>query len=81
MAKNKSTFEKDFERLEEIALKLEAGDITLEEALKLFEEGVALSKKLIETLNQAELKVNQLRKELNGTIKKTKLGSNQEEEE
>lgn len=73
MAKNKSSFEKDFERLEEIALKLESGDITLEEALKLFEEGVNLSKKLIETLNQAELKVNQLRKELNGMIKKNKI--------
>lgn len=81
MAKNKSSFEKDFERLEEIALKLESGDITLEEALKLFEEGVTLSKRLIETLNQAELKVNQLRRELNGMIKKTKLESNTEEEE
>lgn len=81
MPKNKSTFEKDFERLEEIALKLESGDISLEEALKLFEEGVTLSKRLIDTLNQAELKVNQLRRELNGMIKKTKLENNSEEEE
>ncbi len=81
MAKNKSSFEKDFERLEEIALKLESGDITLEEALKLFEEGVNLSKKLIETLNQAELKVNQLRKELNGMIKKTKFEDNLDKEQ
>lgn len=80
MTKNKSSFEKDFERLEEIALKLESGDITLDEALRLFEEGVALSKRLIETLNQAELKVNQLRKDLNGMIKKTKLENNSDEE-
>ncbi len=78
MSKTKSTFEKDFERLEEIALRLESGDITLEEALKLFEEGVQLSKKLIETLNNAEMKVNQLRKEVDGIIKKTKLESNSE---
>jgi len=81
MAKSKSTFEKDFERLEEIALKLESGDITLEESLKLFEEGVILSKRLLETLNQAELKVNQLKRELNGMIKKTKFENNREEEE
>ncbi len=78
MSKTRSTFEKDFERLEEIALRLESGDITLEEALKLFEEGVQLSKKLIETLNNAEMKVNQLRKEVDGIIKKTKLESNSE---
>ncbi len=78
MSKTKSTFEKDFERLEEIALRLESGDITLEEALKLFEEGVQLSKKLIETLNNAEMKVNQLRKEVDGIIKKTKLENNSE---
>lgn len=81
MAKNKSSFEKDFERLEEIALKLESGEITLDESLKLFEEGVQISKRLIQTLNDAELKINQLKKDLNGVIKKTKLESNLEEEE
>jgi exodeoxyribonuclease VII small subunit len=80
MVKSKSTFEKDFERLEEIALKLESGDISLDEALKLFEEGVTLSKRLIETLNNAELKVNQLKRELNGMIKKTSLENNSDEE-
>lgn len=80
MAKNKSSFEKDFERLEEIALKLESGEITLDESLKLFEEGVQISKRLIQTLNDAELKINQLKKDLNGVIKKTKLESNLEEE-
>ncbi len=81
MAKNKSSFEKDFERLEEITLKLESGEITLDESLKLFEEGVQISKSLIQTLNDAELKINQLKKDLNSVIKKTKLESNLEEEE
>lgn len=81
MAKSKSSFEKDFERLEEIALKLESGDITLEESIKLFEEGILISKRLLETLNQAELKINQLKRDLNGMIKKTKLETNGEEEE
>lgn len=81
MAKTKSSFEKDFERLEEISQKLESGDITLEESIKLFEEGVTLSKKLLETLNKAELKVNQLKKELNGILKINKLETNFEKDE
>lgn len=81
MAKTKSSFEKDFERLEEISQKLESGDITLEESIKLFEEGVTLSKKLLEALNNAELKVNQLKKELNGILKINKLETNFEKEE
>lgn len=81
MVKTKSSFEKDFERLEEISQKLESGDITLEESIKLFEEGVTLSKKLLEALNNAELKVNQLKKELNGILKINKLETNFEKEE
>lgn len=81
MAKTKSSFKKDFERLEEISQKLESGDITLEESIKLFEEGVTLSKKLLEALNKAELKVNQLKKELNGILKINKLETNFEKEE
>lgn len=81
MAKTKSSFEKNFERLEEISQKLESGDITLEESIKLFEEGVTLSKKLLEALNNAELKVNQLKKELNGILKINKLETNFEKEE
>lgn len=81
MAKTKSSFNKDFERLEEISQKLESGDITLEESIKLFEEGVTLSKKLLEALNKAELKVNQLKKELNGILKINKLETNFEKEE
>ena len=66
MAVNKktATFEEVLERLEEIVTQLESGDCPLEESMKLYEEGVALSglcnKKLekarqkIVTLQQAE---------------------------
>ncbi len=66
MAVNKktATFEEALERLEEIVTQLESGDCPLEESMKLYEEGVALSglcnKKLekarqkIVTLQQAE---------------------------
>ncbi len=40
----KSTFEEAMRRLEEIAGLLESGDAPLEEAMRLYEEGVRLSK-------------------------------------
>lgn len=59
-------FEKSLERLEEIVAKLEKGDLTLEESLKLFEEGTKLSKYCGEQLNQAQRKVEILVKKDEG---------------
>ena len=42
MPKKELSFENAMERLEEIASMLESGDFTLDEALKLYEEGVKL---------------------------------------
>lgn len=53
-------FEKDIARIEEIVRKMEAGDLTLEDSLKFFEEGVKLSQKCQAELEAAEQKVNQL---------------------
>jgi len=50
-------FEKKISRLEEIVQKMEKGDITLEDSLKLFEEGVKLSKDCQASLTEAENKV------------------------
>lgn len=50
-------FEKKLGRLEEIVEKMETGDIALEESLKLFEEGVKLSRDCSVQLNEAEQKV------------------------
>lgn len=73
MTKSKSNFEKDLQRLEFISQSLESESITLEESIKLYEEGIILSKKLLKTLNEAELKINQLKVELNDSISKTKF--------
>ncbi len=60
-SKSKETaFEPSLARLEEIVQRLENGDPSLEESLKLFEEGVTLSRKCLETLGTAERKVEQL---------------------
>lgn len=53
-------FEKKLSRLEEIVHAMEEGDLSLDESLKLFEEGVKLSRKCHEQLDQAEQKVKLL---------------------
>ncbi len=53
-------FEKKLSRLEEIVSKMEKGDIALEESLKLFEEGVKLSRECHGQLAQAEAQVKKL---------------------
>lgn len=50
-------FETAMKRLEEIVSKMEAGDLPLEESLRLFEEGIKLSRSLNKTLEEAERKV------------------------
>ncbi|MDQ3087077.1 MAG: exodeoxyribonuclease VII small subunit, partial [Acidobacteriota bacterium] len=52
-AKNQ-TFETSLKDLEKIVRGLEEGDLSLEESLKLFEDGVRLSRECQERLNQAE---------------------------
>ncbi|RKX99803.1 MAG: exodeoxyribonuclease VII small subunit, partial [Spirochaetes bacterium] len=56
-------------RLEEIVEKLEKGDLLLEDSLKLFEEGIKLTRLLNQKLNETEKKVEMLIKDENGNIK------------
>lgn len=53
-------FEKKLGRLEEIVQKMEKGDLALDESLKLFEEGVKLSRECHQRLNEADAKVKLL---------------------
>jgi exodeoxyribonuclease VII small subunit len=53
-------FEKKLSRLEEIVAKMEAGDLSLEDSLKSFEEGVKLSRECNSQLTAAEQKVKVL---------------------
>ncbi len=54
------SFEKDLSRLNEIVKKLEGTDLTLDESLDLYKEGVELSVKCKKTLEQAKLTVIQM---------------------
>jgi exodeoxyribonuclease VII small subunit len=53
-------FEKKLGRLEELVAKMEAGDLSLEDSLKSFEEGVKLSRECNSQLAAAEQKVKLL---------------------
>jgi len=57
MMKKELSFENALKRLEEIVGTLESGNITLEESLKAYQEGVMLSKLCNEKLKEAEGKV------------------------
>ncbi len=53
-------FEKKLSRLEEIVQKMEKGELALEDSLKLFEEGVKLSRDCHGQLAKAETQVKKL---------------------
>jgi exodeoxyribonuclease VII small subunit len=71
MNKNKEqeqSFESSLASLERIVANLESGDLSLERALELFEEGVALARRCQSQLGDAERKVEMLLRE-RGEIK------------
>ena len=64
----RQTFEQSLRRLEEIVEHLEQGDVSLDESIKMYEEGIALSKTCMEKLTQAEVKLKKLGKDMEGTF-------------
>lgn len=53
-------FEKALEQLEALVTRLESGDLSLEQSLKAFEEGVKLTRECQTQLNEAEQRVQML---------------------
>lgn len=54
------SFEEALKKLESIVEELENEDITLEDSVKLYEEGVKMSRFCTEILEQAELRIEQV---------------------
>ena len=67
MEENKS-FEKMIEDLEQIAKDLEGGDLTLDDSVKKFEQGMQISKQCSKILEDAEKKISILVKNSDGEI-------------
>lgn len=57
-----SSFEDSLAKLEKIVEQMESGDLKLEDSLKLFEQGMKLTKECNDRLNEIEKKVKTLLK-------------------
>ncbi len=57
------SFEDSLKKLEEIVEELEKGELNLDEALKLYEEGIDFSDRCLDKLNESKQKVEKLTKE------------------
>ena len=67
-APKKPDFERSLARLEEVVRRLESPQLSLDDAMKLFEEGVALSRECQKQLEEAEGRVEILLKKADGKL-------------
>ncbi len=71
------TFEASLNELERIVKQLEDGDMPLEDSLKLFEQGVRLSRECRERLTNAERRIEVLVKEADGSLSLESVSSDE----
>ena len=57
---DKLDFEQGMDRLEQIVGELESGELSLEDSIARYEEGMKLQRQLTEVLNQAEKRIERL---------------------
>ena len=73
-------FEKQLAQLETVVERLEKGDLTLEESVRLFEEGMKLSNACKEELEQAEGRIQVLVETKGGTMQVAEMEVEEDEE-
>lgn len=73
------SFEASLDELEQIVRQLEAGDLSLDRSLELFEQGVRLSRECQKRLDDAERKVEILLRGNDGAYKATPFQETEEE--
>lgn len=66
--KKELNFEEAIKRLEEIAEDMENNELSLEQSMKLFQEGVKLSELCNKKLDEAERKINTIIKNTSGKL-------------
>jgi exodeoxyribonuclease VII small subunit len=69
-----ASFEESLTKLEEIVAQLERGDLSLEDSVRMFEEGSRLSAECRKQLETAEGKVEMLVKQRDGSVKREPFG-------
>jgi len=60
LPEKQDTFEKNLKQLEDVVARLEQGDLPLDEAMKLFQEGMRLSKLCSQWLSTVEQEIKKL---------------------
>lgn len=60
MADEELSFEAGYAELERLVARMQEGGLTIEEAMALFERGIALARRCTQQLDAAELRVRQL---------------------
>lgn len=79
MAKKAKSFEEALLRLEEIVDSMEAGELSLDETVKLYKEGVELSSLCSEKLTNAKQQISILSAGLDGSIEEKPFELKEEE--
>ena len=70
-----TTFEQAFTRLEEVVRQLEGGQQSLDRAIELYEEGMALSQLCDKMLQRAQLRISKLESSQNPATQSDGTGS------
>ena len=61
-------FEKAIQRLEKIVDDLEKGEMDIDKSLEIFEEGIKMARVCSKKLNEAEAKIEKLKKDQKGEL-------------
>ncbi len=69
MSEKENTFEENLAQLEELVRKLEAGNLDLDESLKIYEDAIVLREKCRKFLEESERKVQKLMETAQGVKK------------
>lgn len=75
------SFETMMERLEQLVGTLESGNLSLEESIHSFEEGMALVKRCTEVLDQAEQRIQKLTRDAQGAPRTQEVREDEEADE
>lgn len=74
-----SDFEKSFQQLEKIVQRLESEELSLDDSLKLFEEGISLSRFCHQKLSEVEKRIELILADAKGEPVVEEFGGEEEE--
>jgi exodeoxyribonuclease VII small subunit len=72
-------FDESLQRLEEVVREMEGEELPLEESLARYREGIGLARSCLKKLEEAEKKIEVLRKTAAGKLETKPLSDNEEE--